>query len=52
MPVRVKVKGGEYQFITPTTTAQAINIPGATKENLEADTFNFYISVSGINKGN
>lgn len=52
MPVKVKVKGGEYQFITPTTTVQAINIPGATKENLEADTFNFYISVSGINKGN
>lgn len=51
MPVRVKVKGGDYQFVTPTTTSQAIDIPGATKENLEADTFNFYISVSGINKG-
>ena len=51
MPVRVKVKGGDYQFITPTTTAQAISIPGATKDNLEADTFNFYILVSGI-KGN
>jgi aminopeptidase N len=52
MPVSVKVKGGDYQFITPTTTAQAISIPGATKENLEADTFNFYILVSGIDKRN
>src|SRR6202012_39473 len=51
MPVRVRVKGGEYQFIHPTTTAQAIDIPGATKDNLEADNFNFYIGLSGINKG-
>jgi aminopeptidase N len=48
MPVRVKVKGGEYQFITPTTEAKAFDIPGATKDNLEADTFNYYILLSGI----
>jgi len=51
MPVRVRIKGGEYQFIHPTTTAQPIDLPGATKENLEADNFNFYIGLSGINKG-
>ncbi|MGZ3753103.1 MAG: M1 family metallopeptidase [Mucilaginibacter sp.] len=51
MPVRVKIKGGEYQLIHPTTTAQPIDLPGATKDNLEADNFNFYILLSGINKG-
>ena len=52
MPVRVRIKGGEYQFIQPTTTAQTIDIKGATKDNLEADTFNYYILLSGIIKGN
>jgi hypothetical protein len=51
MPVKVRIKGGEYQFITPTTTLKEINIPGATKDNLQADTFDFYIRLSGINKG-
>jgi aminopeptidase N len=51
MPVRVRVKGGEYQFIHPTTMLQPIELPGATKENLQADNFNFYIQLSGINKG-
>ncbi|HVW13776.1 MAG TPA: M1 family metallopeptidase [Mucilaginibacter sp.] len=51
MPVRVRVKGGEYQFISPTTMAKTFDIPGATKENLEADNFNYYIQLSGINKG-
>jgi aminopeptidase N len=52
MPVRVRVKGGEYKFITPTTTLQAVDLPGATKDNLEADTFNYYIKLSGIQRGN
>ena len=51
MPVRVRVKGGEYKFITPTTTLQAVDLPGATKDNLEADTFNYYIKLSGIQRG-
>jgi aminopeptidase N len=51
MPVKVRVKGGEYKFITPTTTLQAVDLPGANKDNLEADTFNFYIKVSGVQKG-
>ncbi|MBS1526853.1 MAG: M1 family metallopeptidase [Bacteroidetes bacterium] len=51
MPLRVRVKGGEYRFITPTAVAREFDIPGASKENLEADTFNYYILLSGINKG-
>ncbi|MBO2009896.1 M1 family metallopeptidase [Hymenobacter negativus] len=46
MPVRVRLKGGEYQFITPTTKfAEVKALAGATKENLEVDTFNYYIGV-------
>ena len=46
MPVRVRLKGGEYQFITPTTKFVVIKeLVGATKENLEVDTFNYYIGV-------
>jgi len=45
MPVRVKVKGGDYQFITPTTRFKAIEIDGANKDNIEVDTFNYYIGV-------
>jgi aminopeptidase N len=45
MPVRIKTKDGDYQFIRPTTNFQTIDLPGANKNNLEADTFNFYIGV-------
>ena len=46
VPVRVRLKGGEYQFITPTTKFAPIKeLVGATKENLEVDTFNYYIGV-------
>ena len=45
MPVKVRTKGGEYQFITPTRQWTKVNIPGLTKENLEVDTFNYYIGV-------
>jgi len=45
MPVRVRVKGGEYQFIKPTTRFSPVGIDGATKDNIEADTFNYYIGV-------
>jgi aminopeptidase N len=45
MPVRVKVKGGEYQFIQPTTRFRPITISDATKDNIEVDTFNYYIGV-------
>jgi aminopeptidase N len=45
MPVRVRTKGGEYRFIQPSSTFRVIDLPGATKENLEVDTFNYYIGV-------
>lgn len=45
MPVRVKVKGGDYQFITPTTRFKPVEIQGANKDNIEVDTFNYYIGV-------
>ncbi|GAA4325547.1 M1 family metallopeptidase [Mucilaginibacter gynuensis] len=45
MPVRVKLKGGEYQFISPKTRLTPVTIEGATKDNIEVDTFNFYIGV-------
>lgn len=45
MPVYIRTKGGQYRFITPSTTFKTINIPGLTKDNLEVDTFNYYIGV-------
>ena len=46
LPVRLRVKGGEYQLIRPTTTFQPLKtLPGLTKENLEVDTFTYYIGV-------
>ncbi|MDN5288219.1 MAG: family peptidase [Mucilaginibacter sp.] len=45
MPVLVRVKGGEYKFITPTTRFTPVEINGATKDNIEVDTFNYYIGV-------
>lgn len=45
MPVRVRAKGGEYQFITPTTRFRPVNLEGLTKDNIEVDTFNYYIGV-------
>lgn len=45
MPVKIRTKGGEYQFINPTTAFGPIALPGLTRENLEVDTFNYYIGV-------
>ena len=45
MPVRVKIKGGEYQFITPTSYFRPVKIEGLTKDNLEVDMFDYYIGV-------
>lgn len=45
MPVRVRAKGGEYQFISPSTKFKDIALPWITKDNLEVDTFNYYIGV-------
>ena len=45
MPVKVRIKGGQYQFIEPDRSWKEVDIAGATKENLEVDTFNYYIGV-------
>lgn len=45
MPVRIRTKGGTYQFIHPKRQFTPIDIPGLTRANLEVDTFNFYIGV-------
>jgi len=46
MPVRVKIKGGDYKFVTPTTRLAPLKLDGATEENIEVDTFNYYIGVA------
>jgi len=45
LPVRVRLKGGEYKFLTPTTKFKPLDLPGATRENVEVDTFNYYVGV-------
>jgi aminopeptidase N len=46
LPVRMRLKGGEYQLVPLTTKFEPIKaLAGATKENLEVDTFNYYIGV-------
>ncbi len=46
MPVRMRLKDGEYQLIPLTTKFEVIKqLPGATRENLEVDTFSYYIGV-------
>ena len=45
MPVRIRTKGGEYKFINPTTRFTPVDVTGLTKDNLEVDTFNYYIGV-------
>ena len=45
MPLRVRIKGGEWQFIQPGKDFSPVNITGATKDNIEVDTFNYYIGV-------
>lgn len=45
MPVRVRIKGGEYEFITPSTRFTPVELKNATRDNIEVDTFNYYIGV-------
>ncbi len=45
MPVKIRVKGGEYVFVKPTTRFAPIDVPGLTKDNMEVDLFNYYIGV-------
>lgn len=46
MPVRIRVKGGEYQYVNAVAIqASPIDIAGINKDNIEVDTFNYYIGV-------
>ncbi len=45
LPARVRLKGGAYQFAPVSTKWGPLALPGATKDNLEVDTFNYYIGV-------
>ncbi|HTH81656.1 MAG TPA: M1 family metallopeptidase [Mucilaginibacter sp.] len=45
MPVKVKVKGGEYKWLNPTKTFTPVGIDNITKDNVKVDTYNYYIGV-------
>lgn len=45
MPVKIKTKGGEYSFVKVGKYFTPVNIAGITKDNVEVDTFNYYIGV-------
>jgi len=45
MPVKIRAKGGEYKFVKATTRPTLIDIDGINEDNVEVDTFNYYIGV-------
>jgi hypothetical protein len=45
VPVRMRVRGSEYKLVPLTTKFQPIELTGATKDNIDIDTFNYYIGV-------
>lgn len=45
MPVRIRAGAGQYHFIHPTRRFLQVELEGLTKDNLEVDTFNFYVGV-------
>ncbi|WP_246230533.1 hypothetical protein [Mucilaginibacter humi] len=46
MPLKVRVKGGSYVYIKPGAGYFVpVNVEGLTKDNLEVDTFNYYVGV-------
>jgi len=45
MPVKIRTKGGEYQFFNLSTSFSPVNLVSATKDNIEVDTFNYYIGM-------
>ncbi len=49
MPIRIRIKEGIYQLIKPGSAFKKLKIKGLTNENLEIDTFNFYINTKKTN---
>jgi len=45
MPIKMRKKGGEYYFIKVTSDYAPVALPGLAIENLEVDTFEYYINV-------
>ncbi|GAA3998229.1 M1 family metallopeptidase [Hymenobacter fastidiosus] len=45
IPLRMRVRGSEYKLVPLTTKFQPIELTGATKDNIDIDTFNYYIGV-------
>jgi aminopeptidase N len=45
MPVRMKVKGGEYKFINVSDSPSQVKLDGVTEDNVEVDTFNYYLGI-------
>jgi aminopeptidase N len=45
MPIRIRVKDGEYHYINATEKWTEIKIDGATVQNVEIDTLNYYVGV-------
>ena len=42
MPLRLRAKGGQYQWVQATTHLTPLNLPGITRANIEMDTDVFY----------
>lgn len=45
MPVKVRIKGGDYQFMDINRNWKELPLKGANKENIQVDTYNYYIGV-------
>ena len=45
LPARVRTKGGDYRLLPLTTQFQPLDLPGATPQNVEVDTFDYYVGV-------
>lgn len=42
MPVKVRIQGGAFKWIKPTSNFQPLDLEGATKDNIQIN-FNFYV---------
>jgi aminopeptidase N len=45
MPLKVRVKGGEYKFVKINNYYTPVTLDGLTRDKLEVDTFNYYVGV-------
>ena len=45
MPVKIRVKGGDYKFINVSQSPTQVDIDGVTEDNVEVDVFNYYIGI-------